>query len=95
MIDLAAARSIRARLASGDPPEGWPRITSLLVPEERRGQPVPKCGIIACDQPGILEVSHRALTILYGAANAPACPEHYHHLSEGGASIVSGVKRAT
>lgn len=84
--NLAEARAVRSAIADGNPPEGWPTVTSLGA--ENEGKPVPKCSIIDCPEPGIFRVAFVALTIEFCGTNMFACEEHLDHFALSGADWV-------
>lgn len=79
VIDLVEARAIRAAIADGTPPEGWPLITALG--SDKVGEPVPKCSLIPCTEPGIFRVSCIALASEFTGMTSNACPEHLDHFA--------------
>lgn len=79
---LARARAVRRRLADGDPPEGWPTIEhGVECLGDRAGEPVPKCWMVLCDQPGVVRLHSSALTGGHRAFNVHSCTGHVEHLA--------------
>lgn len=85
-MTLGRAREVRRLLAAGTPPEGWPVVNALGHP--RRGEPVEKCSLVNCPEPGIYAVRFVRLDVEFNGATTAACQLHLDHFAASGADWV-------